>query len=114
MARDISLVRWDEFDLERITEMAARKVVVDEGRTLVRSYLKKGALVPVHTHAGEQRIRVLQGSLAVVVAGTRVTLGEGGELSIPAGAPHEIEALDDSVVDDVRHGDVVFGLKADP
>jgi quercetin dioxygenase-like cupin family protein len=111
MAMDINLVRWDEYELERITEMVARKVVADEGRTLVRSYLKKGALVPVHTHAGEQRIRVLQGSLAVVTAGARVTLGEGGELSIPAGAPHEVEALDDAVIDDIRHGELVFGAK---
>jgi quercetin dioxygenase-like cupin family protein len=111
MAMDINLVRWDEYELERVTEMAARKLVADEGRTLVRSYLKKGALVPVHTHAGEQKIRLVQGSLAVAVSGARVTLAEGEELSIPAGAPHEVEALDDSVVDDIRHGDVEFGPK---
>ena len=112
MAMDINLVRWDERELEKITEMAARRVVQDAGVTLVRTYLKKGALVPVHVHSGEQRVRVRQGSLAFIVAGERVTLGEGEELVIPAGKPHEAEALADTVVDDTRLGDVEFGVGA--
>ena len=112
MALDINVVRWDERELEKITEMAARRVVQDAGVTLVRTYLKKGALVPIHAHSGEQRVYVRQGSLAFIVAGERVTVGEGDELVIPAGMPHEAEALDDTVADDARQGDVEFGAGA--
>ena len=102
-------VEWDGLPLERVTEMASRRVAIDAGRTLVQSQFRRGALVPVHTHAAEQWIHVLQGSLAVTVAGRRTTLDEGAWLLVPARTPHEAEALDDCVVVDVRHGDVEFG-----
>ena len=45
----VSLYRWDEIALEKVTEMISRKIVTGEREMLAQIYLKKGALVPMHT-----------------------------------------------------------------
>jgi quercetin dioxygenase-like cupin family protein len=100
----MSLYRWDAIELEKVTEMIARKVIAGAEQTLTQAYLKKGALVPMHSHPGEQMIYVLQGALRAVVDGAEVTLREGEVLQIAAGTPHQAEALDDTFVIDVRRG----------
>jgi quercetin dioxygenase-like cupin family protein len=102
MTRRVSLYRWDDLPLEKVTDMVARKTVAGVHHTLVQSYLKKGALVPRHAHAGEQMIYVLQGVLRASVDGEDVTVREGEVLQVPAGASHQLEALDDTFVLDVR------------
>ena len=100
--RAAALHRWDAIDLERVTEMVTRKVIAGTRYVLVQSYLKKGALIPVHAHEGEQLIYVLQGALRTVVDGAEVTVREGEVLQIPSGVAHQAEALDDTFVLDVR------------
>jgi quercetin dioxygenase-like cupin family protein len=105
MTRRVSLYRWDELALDKVTEMVARKAIAGERHTLVQVYLKKGALVPQHSHTSEQMIYVLQGALRTLVEGEEVTVREGEVLQVPAGAPHQAEALDDTFVLDVRGTD---------
>ena|SRR5438132_1187743 len=105
MTRRVSLFRWDELELEKVTEMVARKTITGAEHTLVQSYLKKGALVPVHAHSQEQMIYVLQGALRALVNGQEVTVREGEVLQVPAAAVHQAEALDDTFVLDVRGRD---------
>jgi quercetin dioxygenase-like cupin family protein len=102
MGPRVSLIRWDALDLQKVTEMIARKVVAGAEHRLAQTYCKKGALIPMHAHRGEQMIYVLQGALRAVVDGTEVTVREGELLRIPAGASHQAEALDDTFVLDVR------------
>ncbi len=97
-----AVYRWDELELEKVTEMVARKRIVGARDTLVQVYLKKGALVPRHVHAAEQFIYVLQGALRTMVGGEEVTVREGEVLQVPADAPHQAEALDDTFVLHVR------------
>ena len=42
------LHRWDEIELEKVTEMFSRKIVTGEREMVTQIYLKKGALVPMH------------------------------------------------------------------
>jgi quercetin dioxygenase-like cupin family protein len=100
--RRVSLHRWDALELEKVTEMIARKAIVGAVETLTQTYLKKGALVPSHTHAGEQMIYVLQGALRTLVEAQEITVREGEVLHVPANVPHQAEALDDTFVLDVR------------
>ena len=102
MTRRVSLYRWDELSLDKVTEMVARKAIVGELQTLVQIYLKKGTLVPQHSHTNEQMIYVLQGALRTFVDGEEITVREGEVLQVPAGAAHQAEALDDTFVLDVR------------
>jgi quercetin dioxygenase-like cupin family protein len=95
------LHRWDEIALEKITEMVSQKIVAGEREMLAQIYLKRGALVPMHAHESEQMTYVLQGALKFVVAGEEIVVREGEVLHIPAHAPHQAEALDDTFELDV-------------
>lgn len=102
MDRDAArLYRWDEIELERITEMASRKVVSGDCLAVAQVYLKRGMLVPRHAHEREQMTLVLQGALHVLVGGEEITVQEGEVLHVPSGLAHQIEALDDTFVIDV-------------
>jgi quercetin dioxygenase-like cupin family protein len=94
----LSLLRWDELPLDKVTEMVARKVIVGARQTLVQSYLKAGAIVPLHSHPDEQMIYVLQGALRVAVGDEETVVRESEVLLVPAGARHQAEALDDTFV----------------
>jgi len=102
MTRRVSLYRWDDIALDKVTEMVARKAIAGERQSLVQVYLKKGTLVPRHSHSGEQMIYVLQGALRALVDDEELTVREGEVLQVPGGAPHQAEALDDTFVLDVR------------
>lgn len=97
----ISLHRWDEIALEKITEMISRKIVSGEREMLAQIYLKRGALVPIHVHDSEQMTYVLQGALRFLVEGEEVVVREGEVLHIPSRVPHQAEALEDTLELDV-------------
>jgi unsaturated pyranuronate lyase len=93
--------RWDEIALEKITEMISQKIVSGEREMLAQIYLKRGALVPMHSHESEQMTYILQGALKVMVNGEELTVREGEVLHIPARVPHQAEALEDTFELDV-------------
>jgi unsaturated pyranuronate lyase len=101
MAPRISVHRWDEIALEKITEMISRKIVSGEREMLAQIYLKRGALVPLHTHDSEQMTYILQGALRFLVNGEEVIVREGEVLHIPSRVPHQAEALEDTLELDV-------------
>jgi len=102
MTRRTTLYRWDAIELEKVTEMIARKAIAGAEQTLAQAYFKKGALIPMHSHHGEQLIYVLQGALRALVNGEELTVREGEVLQVPAQVDHQAEALDDTFVLDVR------------
>ncbi len=94
----VNLRRWDELPLEKITEMVARKVVASGPVMLTQAYLKKGTVIPIHTHAADVAVYVLQGALRAHIDRDEVTVREGEVLIIPADTPHQAESLDDTFV----------------
>jgi quercetin dioxygenase-like cupin family protein len=98
---NVRVHRWDEIALEKITEMISQKIVAGEREMLAQIYLKRGALVPMHTHESEQMTYILQGALKVVVDGEEITVREGEVLHIPSRVPHQAEALEDTFELDV-------------
>jgi quercetin dioxygenase-like cupin family protein len=95
----VTLHRWDEIALEKVTEMLSRKIVSGEREMLVQIYVKRGCLVPMHSHDSEQMVYVLQGALKFLVGGPggeEVTVREGEVLHIPSGIAHQAEALEDT------------------
>ena len=101
MAASATLHRWDEIALEKVTEMISRKIVSGEREMLAQIYLKRGALVPFHTHDSEQMTYILQGALRVQVEGEEIIVREGEVLHIPSRLPHQAEALEDTLELDV-------------
>ena len=92
----VRLHRWDEIALDKVTEMLSRKIVAGEREMLVQVYVKRGCLVPMHSHESEQMVYVLQGALRFVVDGEEITVREGEVLHIPSGVEHQTEALEDT------------------
>ena len=92
----VGLHRWDEIALEKVTEMLSRKIVSGEREMLVQVYVKRGCLVPMHSHESEQMTYVLQGALKFLVGGEEITVRDGEVLHIPSGIEHQAEALEDT------------------
>jgi quercetin dioxygenase-like cupin family protein len=101
MSSAATLHRWDEIALEKVTEMISRKIVSGEREMLAQIYLKRGALVPIHTHDSEQMTYILQGALRFLVDGEEIIVREGEVLHIPSRLPHQAEALEDTLELDV-------------
>ena len=71
-------------------------------QAIAQIYVKRGVIVPWHSHETEQMTSVLQGALRFLVGDEEVTVREGEVLHIPPGIAHQAEALDDTFVLDVR------------
>jgi quercetin dioxygenase-like cupin family protein len=100
-AEAVRLHRWDEIALEKVTEMVSRKIVTGDREMIAQNYLKRGFLVPMHSHESEQMTYVLQGSLKFFIAGEEIIVREGEVLHIPSWVDHQAEALDDTFSLDV-------------
>ena len=94
--RPVRLYRWDEIALEKVTEMISRKIITGEREMVTQIYLKRGAIVPMHSHESEQMTYVLQGGLRFLINGEEITVREGEVLHIPSQIPHQAEALEDT------------------
>ena len=94
--RPVRLHRWDDIALEKVTEMVSRKVATGEREMIGQIYLKRGAIVPMHSHESEQLTYVLQGALKFLIHGEEITVREGEVLHIPSWVPHQAEALEDT------------------
>jgi quercetin dioxygenase-like cupin family protein len=101
MPQAVRLYRWDEIALEKVTEMLSRKVVAGEREMLAQVYLKRGCLVPMHSHDSEQMTCVLQGALKFLIGRDEITVRDGEVLHIPSGVEHQAEALEDTLELDV-------------
>ena len=89
---------------EQLNPLISRSLITGERTMLAHVYLKKGAIVPMHSHDNEQITYVIEGAL-------RFRIGNGGPdglvvrtgevLHLPSNVPHEAEALEDTIDVDV-------------
>jgi len=93
---------WDEIPLDKVTEMVSRKEICADGDRIAQTYLKKGALVPLHAHEAPQWVYVLQGALELTIGAEVHLLREGEVLRIAARTEHQAEAMEDTFVLDLR------------
>ena len=81
--------------------MMSQKVVTGVHQMLAQTYLKQGALVPLHAHPSEQMTYVLQGAVRFAgVRGGNHRPGRRGPAH-PSNAPHQAEVLEDTFQLDV-------------
>ena len=92
--------RWHEEPVDQLNPLLGRQVIHTEGMTLARIILAKGCVVPSHQHPNEQIATVLSGRLRFRVGDDEQEVVPGESVAIPANVPHEVEALEDSVVMD--------------
>ena len=93
--------RWHEEPVDQLNPSIGRQMIHTETMTLARIILSKGAVVPSHRHENEQIATVLEGRLRFTVAGEDQEVVAGESIPLAANVPHEVEALEDSVVLDV-------------
>lgn len=92
----VTLYRWDDIAEEKVTEMISRKVITGAREMVTQIYLKRGSIVPMHSHESEQMTYVLSGALRFLVDGRETVVRAGEVLHIPAWLPHQAEALEDT------------------
>ena len=92
---------WNDIEHEELSPGIARRVYHGDGLTAARIYLKKGAIVPLHSHPNEQLSYVLEGRLRFDFTDHQQVVAAGEMMQISGNEPHEVEALEDSVAFDV-------------
>jgi quercetin dioxygenase-like cupin family protein len=92
---------WDKIPLEDLKPLLQRQFVVGQEIMLARVLLKKGCIVPEHSHHNEQLTYVLDGTLRFWIDGQEIDVHAGEVLCIPAHMPHKAEAVEDTVDLDV-------------
>lgn len=92
---------WENIPEELLSPLMSRQVVHTANITVARLKLSKGALVPRHQHVNEQLTTVESGALRFDMGGEQFELRPGRTLVIPPELPHQVEALEDSVVTDI-------------
>ena len=100
----VTFHRWDDMPRERVTDQIDRRLVVGERMMLAHVYLKKGSIVPRHSHENEQLTYILEGALRFTIGadGAEEIIVRAGEvLVIPSHIPHQAEALEDTLDVDV-------------
>jgi unsaturated pyranuronate lyase len=101
IAEEPSYHRWSDIELEKLNPLLDRQFVVGNDIMLARVLLKKGCVVPMHSHVNEQLTYILEGALKFNIAGREIVVGAGEVLCIPPNVPHEAVALEDTVDLDV-------------
>jgi quercetin dioxygenase-like cupin family protein len=92
---------WDTVPLEDLNPLLQRQMVWGQQIMLARVLLKKGCIVPEHSHHNEQLTYILEGALKFWIDGKEIVVRAGETLCIPSNMPHKAEALADTVDLDV-------------
>ncbi len=90
-------VSWSSVALEDLNPLLQRQFVVGQEIMVARVLLKRGCIVPKHSHINEQFTYILEGALKFWIDGRVVVVNAGEVLTIPPNVPHKAEALVDTV-----------------
>jgi quercetin dioxygenase-like cupin family protein len=100
----VRFYRVEDVPRERVTDMLDRRLITGERSMLAHVYLKKGCIVPFHSHENEQISYILEGALRFWIGEQgedEVVLRAGEVLVIPSRVRHKAEALEDTVDVDI-------------
>ena len=90
-------IRLQDMPVEHLNPLIDRQFVAGDRSMLARIILRKGSIVPMHSHDNEQITYVLEGALKFVIEGKELIVRSGDILVIPSNLPHSAEALEDTV-----------------
>jgi quercetin dioxygenase-like cupin family protein len=94
-------IPWHMIPLEDLNPLLQRQFVVGQEIMLARVLLKKGCIVPEHSHHNEQLTYIVEGALKFYIDGKEIVVHAGEVLCIPSNMPHKAEAMEDTVDLDV-------------
>lgn len=93
--------RWESTETAKMSEAITRQLITGSEAMLARIVLRKGAIVPMHSHRSEQFSIILEGALKFMIEGKEFVARAGDIVVIPSNVPHYAEALEDTVDLDV-------------
>ncbi len=93
----LQYIPWHTIPLEDLNPLLQRQFVVGQEIMLARVLLKKGCIVPEHSHHNEQLTYIVEGALKFWIDGKEIVVHAGEVLCIPSNMPHEAEAMEDTV-----------------
>jgi len=102
--QSVTFYRWDEMPKEELTDTFARRLITGERVMLAHVYLKKGSIVPRHSHENEQITYILEGGLRFWIGEDEaqvIDVMAGEVLHIPSLVQHKAEALEDTLDVDI-------------
>ena len=102
--RSVSHHRWEEMPRESLSETLERRLITGERIMLAHVYLKKGSVVPRHSHDNEQFTYILEGALRFWIGedeAQTLDVRAGEVLCIPPNVQHKAEALEDTLDVDI-------------
>jgi quercetin dioxygenase-like cupin family protein len=94
-------ISWKSVEIEALNPLLQRHFIVGQNIMLARVLLRKGCIVPEHSHHNEQITYILDGALKFWIDGKEIVVRTGEVLTIPPHMPHKAEALEDTVDLDV-------------
>lgn len=102
--RNVSFYRWDDMPKEKVSETLDRRLITGDRMMISHVYLKKGSVVPRHSHENEQITYILEGGLRFWIGPDEsqvIDVLAGEVLHIPSMVQHKAEALEDTLDVDV-------------
>lgn len=100
-ASKTSLHSWSSITPEQLNPLLTRQFISGQQSMLARIVLRKGCVVPEHSHPNEQLAFILEGALQFEIGGETTVVRSGEVLVIPANLPHSAVALEDTIDFDV-------------
>jgi quercetin dioxygenase-like cupin family protein len=94
---ELTHIPWHTVELEDLNPLLQRQFVVGYDIMVARILMKKGCIIPLHSHHNEQFTYVLEGALKFWIDGKEIVVNAGKVLTIPPHMPHKAEALTDTV-----------------
>ena len=102
--RAVTFYCWEDMPKEKVSDMLDRRLITGDRIMLTHVYLKKGAIVPQHSHENEQITYILEGGLRFWIGEDEsevIDLRAGDVLHIPSHVKHKAEALSDTLDVDI-------------
>ena len=96
-AATLKYVSWNSIELETLNPLLQRQFVVGDNVMVARVLMKKGCIIPLHSHHNEQVTYILEGALKFWIDGKEIVVNAGEVLTIPPHMPHKAEAVADTV-----------------
>jgi quercetin dioxygenase-like cupin family protein len=92
---------WGVVELEELNPLLQRQFIVGKRVMVARLLLRKGCIIPLHSHHNEQVSCILEGALKFWIDGKEVVVHAGEVLTIPRHMPHRAEAVADTIALDI-------------
>src|SRR5260370_35627396 len=74
---ELQYIPWHTIDLENLNPLLQRQFIVGQNIMLARVLLKKGCIVPEHSHHNEQVTYILDGALKFWIGGKEIVVNAG-------------------------------------